>query len=87
MSSTALVGVVKTIAAARGQQAVGLLLTTIPVAERMLLYQFAMTAWLLLPNRGLLAGLSPAKRLLSCQKSRGAPYLARFSRDVGYHQG
>jgi hypothetical protein len=48
MSSTALVGVVKTIAAARGQQAVGLLLTTIPVAERMLLYQFAMTAPLFL---------------------------------------
>ena len=63
MSSTALVGVVKTIAAARGQQAVGLLLTTIPVAERMLLYQFAMTAWLLLPNRVLLACLYPAKNL------------------------
>ena len=48
MSSTALVGVVKTIAAARGQQAVGLLLTTIPLAERMLLYNFAVTALLFL---------------------------------------
>jgi hypothetical protein len=55
------VGIFKTIATVRGHQVVGLLLATIPVAERMLLYQFAMTAWLLLPNRGLLAGLYPAK--------------------------
>ncbi|MGA3224934.1 MAG: hypothetical protein ABSC65_14300 [Acidobacteriaceae bacterium] len=47
MSSTA-VGIFKTIATVRGHQVVGLLLTTIPVAERMLLYQFAMTALLFL---------------------------------------
>ena len=28
-----------------------LLLTSIPLAERMLLYQVAMTAWILLPER------------------------------------
>jgi hypothetical protein len=43
----------KHLAATRGQQVVGLLLATIPVAERMLLYQAAMTAWLMLPDRGL----------------------------------
>ena len=48
MSSTAVVGIFKTIAAARGQQAVALLLTTIPLAERMLLYNFAVTALLFL---------------------------------------
>jgi hypothetical protein len=62
MTST-VVGIFKTTATVRGHQVVGLLLTTIPVAERMLLYQFAMTAWLLLPNRGLLAGLYPARNL------------------------
>jgi hypothetical protein len=61
MSSTALAGVFKTVAAVRGQQVVGLLLTTIPLAERMLLYHVAMTAWLMLPERGLLAVLYPAK--------------------------
>jgi hypothetical protein len=40
MVSTALVG--------RGQQVVSLLLTTIPLAERMLLYNFAVTALLFL---------------------------------------
>jgi hypothetical protein len=54
MSSTALVGALKSIAAARGHQVAGLLLTTIPLAERMLLYQVAMTAWLMLPQRRLL---------------------------------
>jgi hypothetical protein len=48
MIGTTLVGVGKSIAAVRGQQAVGLLLATIPLAERMLLYQFAMTALLFL---------------------------------------
>lgn len=40
--------------AARGQQVVSLLLTTIPLAERMLLYHMAMTACIMLPERGLL---------------------------------
>ena len=39
----------------------GLLLTSIPLAERMLLYHVAMTAWVMLPERGLLE-----KNLLSC---------------------
>jgi hypothetical protein len=61
MSSTTLIGIFKTIATVRGHQVVGLLLTTIPVAERMLLYQFATAAWLMLPHRGLLAGLYPTR--------------------------
>jgi hypothetical protein len=36
---------------ARGQQLAGFLLATVPLAERMLLYQVAMTAWLMLPVR------------------------------------
>jgi hypothetical protein len=48
MIGTALVGIGKSIAATRGQQAVALLLTTIPLAERMLLYNFAVTALLFL---------------------------------------
>ena len=48
MIGTALVGIGKSIAATRGQQVVGLLLTTIPLAERMLLYNFAVTALLFL---------------------------------------
>jgi hypothetical protein len=51
----------KSLAAARGQQVVSLLLTTIPLAERMLLYHVAMTAWIMLPERGLLE-----KTLFSC---------------------
>jgi hypothetical protein len=47
----------KGIAATRGQQAVDLLLTTVPCAERMLLYNVAMTAWVMLPDRGLLGFL------------------------------
>src|SRR5271154_6210454 len=39
---------------ARGQQVVGLLLSTVPLAERMLLYNVALTAWIMLPERGLL---------------------------------
>ncbi len=39
---------------ARGQQVVGLLLATVPLAERMLLYNVALTAWIMLPERGLL---------------------------------
>jgi hypothetical protein len=35
--------------AARGQQLAGFLLSTVPLAERMLLYQVAMTAWFMLP--------------------------------------
>jgi hypothetical protein len=34
---------------ARGQQLAGFLLATVPLAERMLLYQVAMTAWIMLP--------------------------------------
>jgi hypothetical protein len=48
MIGTALVGFGKSIATARGQQVVSLLLTTIPLAERMLLYNFAVTALLFL---------------------------------------
>jgi hypothetical protein len=44
----------KTLAASRGQQLLTLLLTSIPLAERMLLYHVAMTAWIMLPERGLL---------------------------------
>jgi hypothetical protein len=36
---------------ARGQQLAGFLLSTVPLAERMLLYQVATTAWLMLPIR------------------------------------
>jgi hypothetical protein len=36
---------------ARGQELAGFLLSTVPLAERMLLYQVAMTAWLMLPIR------------------------------------
>ncbi len=36
---------------ARGQQLAGFLLATVPVAERMLLYHVAMTAWIMLPVR------------------------------------
>jgi len=39
----------------------GLALAAIPLAERMLLYHVAMTAWIMLPERGLLE-----KTLLSC---------------------
>ncbi len=49
------------LAAGRGHQLVALLLTSIPLAERMLLYHVAMTAWILLPERGLLE-----KTPLSC---------------------
>ncbi len=51
----------KSLTARHGQQLVALLLTSIPLAERMLLYHVAMTAWILLPERGLLE-----KTLLSC---------------------
>jgi hypothetical protein len=69
MSSSALVGMAlrvesatwKRLAAARGQQVVALLLTSIPLAERMLLYHVAMTAWVMLPERGLFE-----KTLISC---------------------
>jgi hypothetical protein len=44
MNSSALV-------VARGQQLAGFLLATVPLAERMLLYQVATTAWLMLPVR------------------------------------
>ena len=59
MIGTTLAGVGKSIAAVRGQQAVGLLLATIPVAERMLLYHVAMTAWLMLPERSLYRAKNP----------------------------
>jgi hypothetical protein len=36
---------------ARGQQLAEFLLSTVPLAERMMLYQVAMTAWLMLPIR------------------------------------
>src|ERR1700689_2788739 len=39
---------------ARGQQIAGLLLSTMPLAERMLLYNMALSAWIMLPQRTLL---------------------------------
>jgi hypothetical protein len=39
---------------ARGQQLVGVLLSTMPLAERMLLYNLALSAWIMLPQRTLL---------------------------------
>jgi hypothetical protein len=38
---------------ARGQQVVALLLSTVPLAERMLLYNVVLAAWIMLPERGL----------------------------------
>ncbi len=37
------------VSAARGRQLIGLLLATFPLAERMLIYNFAMAAWIMLP--------------------------------------
>jgi hypothetical protein len=45
---------------ARGQQVITLLLSTVPLAERMLLYQVAMTAWIMFPQQGLLAKALPS---------------------------
>jgi hypothetical protein len=47
---------------ARGQQVITLLLSTVPLAERMLLYQVAMTAWIMFPQQGLLAKALPSCR-------------------------
>jgi hypothetical protein len=47
---------------ARGQQVITLLLSTEPLAERMLLYQVAMTAWIMFPQQGLLAKALPSCR-------------------------
>jgi hypothetical protein len=44
----------KTVAVGRGEQVAGLLLSTVPLAERMLLYHAATAAWLMLPERGQL---------------------------------
>lgn len=52
-------GAWKSFAAARGQQVVALLLTYIPLAERMLLYHMAMTAWIMLPSGLLEKAFSP----------------------------
>lgn len=52
-------GAWKSVAATRGQQAVGLLLTTVPLAERMLLYNVAMIALVMLPDKGILGFLRP----------------------------
>ena len=43
------------IVAERGEQVVGLLLSTVPLAERMLLYNLAMAAWVMLPGKPSLA--------------------------------
>ena len=41
----------RTVASAvRGEQVVGMLLSTVPLAERMLLYHVAMTAWAMVPS-------------------------------------
>jgi hypothetical protein len=50
-------GAWKSVAAARGHQAVSLLLTTVPLAERMLLYNLAMAALVMLPDKGILSFL------------------------------
>jgi hypothetical protein len=59
---------------ARGQQVVGLLLSTVPLAERMLLYNVALAAWIMLPQRFL-----PRKSL---QASRGRLRLSRNLKPV-----
>jgi hypothetical protein len=46
---------------ARGQQIVGLLLSTVPLAERMLLYHMVLAAWIMLPEHSRLQK-SPQKR-------------------------
>ncbi len=55
MSTNALVSTAfRTVASAvRGEQVVGMLLSTVPLAERMLLYHVAMTAWAMVPDRAL----------------------------------
>jgi hypothetical protein len=55
MSTGALVSTAfRTVATAvRGEHVVGMLLSTIPLAERMLLYQVAMTAWAMVPERSV----------------------------------
>jgi hypothetical protein len=58
--------------AARGEQMVAWLLSSIPLAERMLLYNVAMTAWVMLPDRGLVE-----KSLLSCRDRLGLSRQAR----------
>jgi hypothetical protein len=50
-------GAWRSMAATRGQQAVSLLLTTVPLAERMLLYNLAVVALVMLPDRGILSFL------------------------------
>jgi hypothetical protein len=44
---------------ARGQQLAGLLLSTMPLAERMLLYNLAVAAWIMLPQRKSFPAFSP----------------------------
>ncbi len=43
---------------ARGQQVVALLLSTVPLAERMLLYNVALTAWVMLPQRSVRSNMT-----------------------------
>lgn len=50
-------GAWKSMAVTRGQQAVSLLLTTVPLAERMLLYNLATVALVMLPDKGILSFL------------------------------
>jgi hypothetical protein len=38
------------VSTARGNQLIGLLLATVPLAERLLIYNFAMAAWIMLPT-------------------------------------
>jgi hypothetical protein len=44
---------------ARGQQAFSLLLATVPIAERMLLYHLATAALIWIPDQGILGFLRP----------------------------
>lgn len=59
---------------ARGQQVVALLLSTVPLAERMLLYNVVLAAWIMLPERGLLE-----KSLRAC---RGGLSLSRVANRI-----
>jgi hypothetical protein len=49
---------------ARGRQIVGLLLTTVPLAERMLLYNMVLAALIMLPERSRLRAPSFARTLV-----------------------
>jgi hypothetical protein len=67
------------LAIARGQQVVSLLLSAMPFAERMLLYNVILAAWLMLPERLLLLRFQrtfdgyPSRRLSHPTGAPGSP--------------